>query len=222
VTVSGTARAAALSSACWADERRDGMPGRPGSRVRRGNPAGSAGGDSAGGDSAGGGGASAAGNGGLAAGTPLRADAARRFCSGSVAGSRWSALAAGTCRAAPPAWSRAARAASTAARIRCSNASGRTGRLVGAGALRAAPGTRRVSGGVGLSSAMRLTPRVPRCTARLYLASIPGRPDEHMMHRYSSSMTPCHDADTGRDRTERCALTKIRPAAARDLALGGG
>lgn len=53
---------------------------------------------------------------------------------------------------------RLAWAASTAACIRFSNASGSAGRVMYLGPVRAAPGTRRVSGGFRLSSAKWLTP----------------------------------------------------------------
>jgi hypothetical protein len=53
---------------------------------------------------------------------------------------------------------RAALAASTAACIRLMTASGSTGRADDPGPLLAAPGTRLASGGVGSSSAIRLTP----------------------------------------------------------------
>ncbi len=54
-----------------------------------------------------------------------------------------------------------ARAASTAACIRFSNASGSTARADDPGPFRAAPGTRLASGGVEPSSVIRFTPRIP-------------------------------------------------------------
>jgi hypothetical protein len=132
--------------------------------------------------------------GGVVTGGLVRADGGALWTGSNGVAARRVTRGAVPAMPAMPGWtwplSRLARAASTAACIRLSKASGSTGRVVDLGPHLAAPGTRRVSGGFRLSSAIWLTPGVAP------IEPPPERPDEHMRAASSTAMTLCHGINT--------------------------